>query len=89
MARQYLDKVHAMKKCTKCSRKKELSKFYTDKRASDGKTSACKKCLNKSALVYQQSESGKVAHARAVFAYRQTPAGKAMNLKSGYQIKIK
>lgn len=33
-----------MKKCTKCSEEKQIDQFYTDKRATDGHQSSCKKC---------------------------------------------
>jgi hypothetical protein len=37
-----------MKKiCSKCKQEKDLSEFYNDKRAEDGKYSACKKCADK------------------------------------------
>lgn len=35
-----------MKKCTKCLKEKLLISFYADKQKIDGKTSACKSCIN-------------------------------------------
>lgn len=34
------------KKCVKCKVTKDLSKFYRNKRATDGLTYRCKKCLD-------------------------------------------
>ena len=36
------------KRCTKCARKKRLSLFARDRRAIDGRMSACKSCCKKS-----------------------------------------
>lgn len=38
------DILNCVKTCTICGRKKELSAFYFDKRASDGRRSECKDC---------------------------------------------
>lgn len=35
-----------MKKCTRCGTTKDLGEFYKEKRAKDGRTSACKSCID-------------------------------------------
>jgi hypothetical protein len=42
------------KKCSKCDETKSLNDFFNDKQKKDGKTSACKKCLNKIKAKYRQ-----------------------------------
>ena len=45
-----------MKKCTKCGEVKPLDSFSTEKRAKDGRRSACKTCLNISASKYYKDK---------------------------------
>lgn len=35
-----------MKKCSKCGEIKPLEEYHKDKRATDGRRSACAKCIN-------------------------------------------
>lgn len=35
------------KECSRCKEKVDLEDFHNDKKSSDGKTSSCKKCMNK------------------------------------------
>lgn len=48
-----------MKVCTKCTISKALADFYNDKRASDGKTSDCRKCHNLIVMVYARANPDK------------------------------
>jgi hypothetical protein len=41
-----------MKKCSKCSKLKELSEFWKDNKAKDGLNSRCKQCTRVAALEY-------------------------------------
>lgn len=43
------------KKCSRCGEEKFPEEFYREKRARDGLTSACKKCLQKSQKKYESS----------------------------------
>lgn len=51
-----------MKTCTKCKQTKDLSEYYSDKRASDGKASMCKVCN----LSYRTKNVGKNAHLKEI-----------------------
>lgn len=48
------------KVCTNCDNYKPLSKFYNDKRASDGKTSQCKECRKRNVKKWQKKNPEKV-----------------------------
>jgi hypothetical protein len=51
-----------VKKCTKCGLEKPFSDFYTEKRASDKLTSACKKCIYSSQLRYREKSFFMTTH---------------------------
>jgi hypothetical protein len=51
-----------MKKCTKCKIEKNLEDFYTDKRLSDGRTSACKVCVYESQVKYRDKSYFMTTH---------------------------
>ena len=45
-----------MKKCTKCGETKKLSQYSTEKRAKDGRRSACKVCLASASSFYYKNK---------------------------------
>jgi hypothetical protein len=55
-----------LKKCSACGIEKELSEYYSDKRASDGKYSNCKTCALADCKKYQSMD-----HAKQLRAKRQ------------------
>jgi len=50
-----------MKACTRCGIERDLGEFYADRRATDGRTSACKACLNRDIARYQRAHSEDIA----------------------------
>lgn len=57
-----------MKECSKCGKLKELNAFHNRKNSSDGKRSACRKCINKDNLEhYHQHRKG---NTHRVVSYR-------------------
>jgi len=49
-----------MKECSKCKEKKSLDCFYKEKRAVDGKASACKDCVSTSQKKYYQKNKKRI-----------------------------
>jgi hypothetical protein len=51
-----------MKKCSKCGEVKPFTDFYTEKRATDKLTSACKRCVYSAQLRYREKSFFMTTH---------------------------
>jgi len=70
-----------MKRCNKCLEEKPLSAFTPNKSKPDGRIYTCRICLNAIRRGYQKLDHVQ----RRRQNWRQTPTGKASNLKSRYK----
>ena len=75
------------KKCSRCNEEKELTEFYKDKRASDGASSACKKCLLKQQKKY--SIEHKTQREVYIKEYREKHKQKLKEYKANYHLQHK
>lgn len=60
-----------MKKCTKCGEQKELTEFYANRTAKDGKRSNCKKCQDKTRDKWAEANKDRLAAHRKEYSSRE------------------
>lgn len=68
-----------MKICTKCGLTKELTDFYKDKRASDGRYSHCAKCQNAITVAYAKANPERNRESTAKWRKANPGVGKEVN----------